>query len=267
MATPGAVFVADLSREADKQVADLQRQLKDAQQIQRFLAAFSGALSAGHPSEAVRVLASQKKHLELLAMIDPDIARRIQSLGSELRVQVEDSFQDLPRDFPLAIQKAGLTLDPGSRHPKYSLLDEFIEVRFDKTKLEATVLPRDGRKTVLGVDPDVVGAHIAAEVARLTARPFEPKAFLATLADAYQAVRKAVGTAGGENVPLKDLVAELAKDANFRADEFNVDLSKLLRDKESTGRVAMDNARDARNGILLWQLDQRGYYGYIRVEG
>jgi hypothetical protein len=267
MGTPGVAFVADLSKEADKRVADLQGQLKDAQQIQRFLAVFSGALDAGHPSEAVRVLASHKKQLELLARMDADTAGRIQSLGSELRAQVEDGFQDLPRDFPLAIQKAGLALDPSSRHPKYSLLDEFIEVRFDKAKLEATVLPRDGRKTVLGVDPDVVGAHIAAEVARLTARPFEPKAFLTTLVGAYQAVRTAVGTAGGENVPLKDLVAELAKDSNFRADEFNVDLSKLVRDKESTGRLALDNARDAKNGILLWQLDQRGYYGYIRLEG
>jgi len=72
-------------------------------------------------------------------------------------------------------------------------LTSSFEVRFDKAKLEATVLPRDGRKTVLGVDPDVVGAHIAAEVARLTARPFEPKAFLTTLVGAYQAVRKTVG--------------------------------------------------------------------------
>ena len=267
MATPGFAFVAHVSKEADKQVANLQRQLKNAQQIQRFLAVFAGALDADHPSEAVKVLTSHKKQLELLFTTDADTADRIQSLGSELRAQVEDSFQDLPRGFPLAIQKAGLELDPGSRHPKYSLLDEFIEVRFDKGKLEATVVPRDGRKTVIGVEPNVVGAHIAAEVARLTARPFEPKAFLARLARAYDTVRKSAGTAGGENVPLKDLVAELAKDPNFRADEFNIDLSKLVRDKESTGRVTLDNARDAKNGILLWQLDQRGYYGYILVEG
>jgi len=101
MATPGVAFVADLSNEADKQVADLQGQLKDAQQIQRFLADFSGALDAGRPSEAVRVLASHKKQLELLARMDADTASRIQSLGSELRAQVEDGFQDLPRDFPL----------------------------------------------------------------------------------------------------------------------------------------------------------------------
>lgn len=267
MATPDVAFVADLSKEADEQVADLQKQLKDAQQIQRFFAVFSGALNAGHPSDGLRVLASHKKQLELLARRDPETASRIQSLGSELRTQVEDGFQDLARDFPLAIQKAGLALDPSSRHPKYSLLDEFIEVRFDKAKLEATVLPRDGRKTVLGVDPDVVGAHVAAEVDRLTARPFEPKAFLNRLIGAYRAVRKAAGGGGGENVPLNDLVAELAKDKNFRADEFNIDLSKLVRDKESTGRIALDNARDAKNGILLWQLDQRGYYGYIRLEG
>jgi len=267
MATPGFAFVDHASKEADKQVADLHRQLKNAQQIQRFLAAFARALNAGRPSEAVRVLASSKKQLELLSRTDAETASRIKFLGSEIRARVEDGFQDLPRDFPLVIKKTGLELDPGSRHPKYSLLDEFIEVRFDKAKLEATVLPRDGRKTVLGVEPDIVGAHIAAEVARLTARSFEPKAFLATLVGAYHTVRKLAGTSDGENIPLKDLVAELAKDPDFRADEFNVDLSKLVRDKESMGRITLDNARDAKNGVLLWQLDQRGYYGYIRVEG
>jgi hypothetical protein len=267
MATPGAAFVAELSKQADKQLAELQKRLKETQQIHRFLGSLSGALDAGHPSEAVKILASHKNQLALLTRIDPDAASRIESLGSELRAQAEEIFQELPRGFSLAVQNEGLLLDPGSRHPRYSLLDEFIEVRFDKGKLEATVVPRDGRKTVLGVDPDVVAKHVSAEVARLTARPFEPKAFLAKLADAYQAVLKESALAGGENVPLKRLVAELAKDKNFRADEFNVDLSKFLRDKEAAGRVALDNARDARNGMLLWQLDQRGYYGYIRVEG
>ena len=63
------------------------------------------------------------------------------------------------------------------------------------------------------------------------------------------------------------MIAELAKNKDFRADEFNVDLSKLVRDKESAGKVSLDNARDPRNGVLLWELDQRGYYGYIQVEG
>ena len=267
MASPDAAFVADLSKAAERRVADLQRQLKDAQQIQRLFASLAGALDGGHPSEAIRVLTSSKNQLELLNRMDPDTASRIRSLGSDLRAQVEDTFQDLARDFPLAVQKAGLALDPSSRHPKYSLLDEFIEVRFDKGKLETSILPRDGRKTVLGVDPDVVSAHVSAEVDRLVGRPFEPKEFLAKLAGAYQKVLKAAEMPAGENVPIKDLIVELAKDKSFRADEFNIDLSKLLRDGESVGRVALDNARDAKNGILLWQLDQRGYYGYIRVKG
>ena len=268
MAHPGAIaFAAELATEADKQVAMLQGQLKDAQQLHRFLAAFVEALDAGHPSTALRVLAAHKKQLERLTNKDPDAASRIQSLGAELRSQVEASFQDLPRDFPLAIQKAGLALDLSSRHPKYTLLDEFIEVRFDKAKLETTVHPRDGRRTVIGIEPDVVVSHLVEEVARLTTRAFEPRAFLAMLATAYREVSKAAGARAGENVPLKDLVAALARDKNFRADEFNMDLSKLVRDKESAGKVALDNARDAKNGVLLWELDQRGYYGYIRVEG
>jgi hypothetical protein len=43
-------------------------------------------------------------------------------------------------------------------------------------------------------------------------------------------------------------------------------LSRLVRDEFSAGRIRLDNTRDAKNGLLLWQLEQRGYYGYMRME-
>jgi hypothetical protein len=267
MASPGATFVSELAKQTDNQVTDLQAKLKDQQQIQRFLVSLAERLRDERHSEALKVLATSKKQLELLGKKYPESATQIEALAAELRALAEATVDDLPRTFPAEIQTAGLTLDPSSRHPKYTLLDEFIEVRFNKAKLESTVLPRDGRKIVLGIEPKTVVARLASEVDRLTGRPFEPRTFLSMLSNAYRAVSAEVGAGSGENIPLKQLVAELAKDKDFRADEFNVDLSRFVRDKESSGKVSLDNARDAKNGVLLWELDERGYYGYIRMEG
>ena len=172
MASPGAAFVTALAKQTDDKVVDLQGQLRDQRMIQKFLAALSGALEAGRHSEALRVLAASKKQFEVLSKVDPESAVQLEALRAEISVVAADTVDDLPRTFPVAINEAGLALDPSSRHPKYTLLDEFIEVRFDKAKLETTVLPRDGRKTVLGIEPEVVVEHLVQEVNRLTGRPF-----------------------------------------------------------------------------------------------
>jgi len=145
-------------------------------------------------------------------------------------------------------------------------MDGLIEVKFNKPRLEAHVLPRDGRRATLGIDAQPLVTYLVAEVERLTGRSFDPRAFLQRLTAAYRAVLASSTKADGTSVPLKEVVAELAKAKGFKADEFNVDLSRLVRDEASAGRIRLENARDPKNGLLLWQLDQRGYYGYIRME-
>ena len=72
MATAGVAFVAELSKEADKQVAALQGQLRTRNKSRGSSLIFSGALEAGHPSEAGKGLAAHKKQLELLATKDAE---------------------------------------------------------------------------------------------------------------------------------------------------------------------------------------------------
>jgi len=246
-------------------VAELQVQLKDTQQLQRFVAEGAGRLAAGHESETLRLLTMGEKPIKLLAKYDSDAADEVKALTRELQDVVAQRFTELPSQLPAALERVGLKVDPGSRHPNYSILEGLIEIRFNKTKLEARVFPRDGRRTALPIDLDLLANHLRAEVDRLTSRPFDATSFLAYISSAYKSVKRNLRSST-DSVPLKELVVELSKSEMFQADEFNVDLSRLVRDGVSAGRIRLDNTRDPKNGLLLWQLEQRGYYGYMRME-
>jgi len=275
----GAGVLGTLNAQLEREIAELQAQLaelqaqtiarrvrlKDAQHLQLFLAGGAQCLAAGHTAETLRQLAAGDKQLKLLAKHNADAASDVETLRQELHAEVAQRFRELPVRLPAALELVGLKLDPGSRHPSYSILDGLLEIKFDKRKLEARVLPRDGRRTVLPIDLDPLAVHLRAEADRLTGRPFDAKAFLAEVSSAYKRVSRTLKSST-ESIPLKDLVAELATSKDFQADEFNVDLSRLVRDEFSAGRIRLDNTRDAKNGLLLWQLEQRGYYGYMRME-
>lgn len=256
---------ADLASRFERETTELQTRLKEVQQLQRFTASVAASEAAAHPSEALRLLSAGDKQLKLLAKYDPAAAADVDRRKAALRSEVEEQLAELPATLPAAVAAVGLELDPASRHPNYSFLEGLIELKFDKSKLEATLLPRDGRRLAFAIDPAPLAAHIKAEADRLTGRPFDAEEFLARISTAYQTVKRSA-LSGDGGISLKELVAELAKSKDFRADEFNVDLSRLLRDEASVGRIWLDNTRDPKNGLLLWKLDQRGYYGYMRME-
>jgi hypothetical protein len=249
--------------QADAEVERLKAALSQAQALSRFLRRLDEHLAAGHASEALRSLEANGKMLQSVERFDASAYRDIGSLASELRERVSTAYRDLVTAFPGAVAAAGIELDASSRHPRYTLFDGLIEVRFERARFETRVIPRDGRRAVMGIDLPVVVAHIVRERERLLDRPFDPVATLARLTDAYRTVVEKPG----DSAPIKQLISQLAQDKGFRADEFNVDLSRLVRDGHSRGRLRLENTRDAAKGVLLWQLDQRGYYGYLAVEG
>ena len=258
----------EIAERARRDVQRTQERLRSAQAIQRFCEALTSELMAGNHSEALRLLRAGKKPLALLRERSPDAAAAVEAIGRQLTALVQEAFGALPRSFPAAIQEAGLKLDPSSRHPRYTLCEGFLTVEFDKHRFETRVQPRDGRRTTLGTDLPVIMRHLRAEVERLFGRESDVEAVLTAIEESYAAAITAAKRHPGEAIPLKELVAELAKDRSFRSDEFNVDLSRLVRSElDGRSRIHLDHSRDSRNGILLWQLDQRGYYGYIRVGG
>jgi hypothetical protein len=257
-------------RDLERVQGDLERvqeRLRSAQAIQRFCTAVHNELEGGRASQALRLIRDGSKPLDLLRARSPESAAGIEALRETLLPTVEDAFAGLVRSFPRAARDAGLELDASSRHPGYTLCDGFLSVQFQKRRLETRITPRDGRPTTLGIDLPVVIDHLKSEVDRLCGRPFDAAKVLSAIETAYAAVVSSSKKRTGDPVRVKDLVAEMSKDKSFRADEFNIDLSRLVRSDEVGPRLQLDNSRDAKNGVLLWQLDRRGYYGYIRIGG
>ena len=259
--------VRGIAERASKDVERLRDRLKTAQQIDRFCGSLRDEMEANHPSQALRVIQANAKALQSLRERSDEAARSIDELAVGLEAQVKQSFGELMRSFPDAVQDAGLELDASSRHPSYSLCDGFIEVDFDKRRIETRIAPRDGRRTSLGIDLPVIVDYLTTEIARLFDRPFDGAATRAALEAAYRQALAAAKKPIGEAVPLRQVIDELSKDKSFRADEFNVDLSRLVRSEDAGRDLHLDHSRDSKNGVLLWQLDQRGYYGYIRMTG
>jgi hypothetical protein len=258
----------DLAERAKKDVERVQERLRSAQAIERFCSALHTELDAEHPSEALRLIRAGANATRLLRDRSPQCAAAVESIADQLAPQVEKAFNALLRSFPSAAQEVALKLDPSSRHPNYTLCDGFLTIKFEKRRLEARIQPRDGRRTTLGVDIPVVIDHLRAEVDRLFGREFDAKAVRGAIEKAYGSVVTAGKQQPGDAIPLKNLISEMAKDKRFRADEFNVDLSRVVRsDKAEWSQLQLDHSRDPKNGLLLWQLDQRGYYGYIRIGG
>lgn len=259
---------ADLATRAKRDLERVQEQVRSAQMIEKFCSALEAELRAGHSSEALRVIRGNSKAISALRERSTESAQTIAAIESQLKPEVEAAFAGLIRTFPAAAQEAGLEVDRSSRHPTYTMCDGFITVGFEKRRLETRIQPRDGRRTTLGVDPPVVIEHLRGEVDRLFKRPFAGVAVMGQIEMAYGTIIKEKGRKIGEAVPLKELLAQLSRDKAFRADEFNVDLSRLVRNEGGgADRIRLDHSRDSKNGLLLWQLEQRGYYGYIRIGG
>src|SRR5205814_1154830 len=90
---------------------------------------------------------------------------------------------------------------------------------------------------------------------------------LRSLHTAYAAVLRAEERPDGDELPLRRVTNRLAKNLNrFAADEFNVDLSRLVQrgDLVIEGkRLHLNHTRDQRQGMLLHGLESGGYVGFI----
>ena len=174
------------------------------------------------------------------------------------------------REFPKAVQQAGLDIDESSRHPTYTFKQGFIRVEVDDRALAATVRPRDGKPNRIGMDVDAVVDLVASEVSRLFARKFDASdqgSFLKRLHTAYQAVIKHEKRQYGDELPLRRVTNRLSKNQKtFSADEFNVNLAELLRagQPEFNGhRLHVSQTRNTPQGMLLHGFEQGGYVGFI----
>ena len=165
------------------------------------------------------------------------------------------------------MREAGLQIDSTSRHPTYTFNQGFLRAELDDRKFTARVVPRDGNELVVGLDLGLVVETLRSEQTRLFGRELDAHAFLRSLYTAYAAVLRAEGRSEGDEVPLRRVTNRLAKNLNrFAADEFNIDLSRLVQRGDllvEGKRLHLNHTRDRRQGMLLHGLESGGYVGFV----
>lgn len=262
------IGLARIESERARKAVDLARQqLEEAQRARCFWDDLLVALERGHPAHALLLLRREVELLRRLEHSDEPLAPRLRELRGDLDARARSSAADFGREFPAACREAGLQIDSTSRHPKYSFKEGFIQLEVDDRGLTAKVMPRDGDQIVLGLDTSLVVEKLRAEQVRLFERRTEVQTFLRSLYTAYTAILRAEEGKEGDDIPLRRVTNRMAKNLNrFAADEFNVDLSRLIQSGElifEGKRVHLNHTRDRRQGMLLHGLESGGYVGFI----
>lgn len=253
--------------EAEERVKALKARLKESLGIAELLTSVLESQRSDHPSQALRALRANARVVEAMRSREQSAGELMRDMESSLAEIVNENFRALLTAFPGAAKAAGLLIDPTSKHPKYSLEAQLLTVEFDKARLEGRVTTPGGRRVATSIDVDIVVKHLLGEKERLLNRPFSPDVYGAQLLEMFRGAAASADSSGPDGaVPILALLERSGTNKDFRTDEFLVDLSKFVRSETSGVRVRLDHTRDSSRGVQLWQLEDRGFYGYIRVE-
>jgi hypothetical protein len=253
------------------------RQLTAARRRRNFWERLLATLEADRPAAALLALRREaatsavgEAPMSAVGQESDTDAGLLETVQAGIERQARVRAATFQRDFPAAMRAAGLTVDIVSRHPSYTVLDGFLRVTVDDDALTARVAPRDGEEVVLGMDVAPLAEAVRREAARLLQRTFDPDVFLRRLRASYEAERQEEARAAGEALPLRRIVARLSKEVRpFAADEFNIDLARLIRSGQTLVdgyRLRVQQTRYAKQGMLLYGLEQGGYTGFISFE-
>jgi hypothetical protein len=277
LSPPGSAIEAlnaDLDRkliEARSALADAKRRLTEAEEAEAFWASVRRHLAAGHSATVLLKLRQSQAYLGRLKSSGDPAADWIPKLEAFCRSSAQEAAGTFGRAFPELLRQqdfyASFPIDPTSRHPKYTLANAFLKVDLDERSLTAEITPRDGAPILIGMDVDYVVGKLREEISRLFRRDFDAGSFLRSLFTAYQAVLRAEKRPDGDAVPLRRVSNRLAKNVNrFMADEFNVDLARVVKEGHvdvEGRRLHLDHTRNIRQGMLLHGLEEGGYVGFI----
>lgn len=176
-------------------------------------------------------------------------------------------FRRFPSLLEEAFANSGLSIDPTSRHPKYTLESGFFRLEIDEKKGIARLLDHEGRLAETPADVKAIVEIVRKERQRIFERNYNAKKFLQSLRTQYKAVIRKEKQPDGSSVPIRHITRRLGKNVKgFRTDEFLVDLSRLAQDGpfEIDGRrLDLQQTKDTNQGMLLHGAAGRGYVGFI----
>ena len=252
---------------ASRQVDLAHQQLEQVRKALCFWDDLLVPLRQGHSAQALFLLRREAEFIRDLETTHDAAVQQLREVQRQLQQHARSSVASGTREFPAAARDAGIKIDNTSRHPTYTFHQGFLRLEMDEGKLTARVVPRDGNEVVFGLDLDLVIKTIRSEQTRLFDRKIDAQNFLRSLHTAYAAVLRTEGRLDGDELPLRRVVNRLAKNLNrFAADEFNVDLSRLVQRGDlliDGKRVHLNHTRDPRLGMLLNGLESGGYVGFI----
>lgn len=238
------------------------KQLAQARRWRVFWQGLLAKLDAGQPANALLLLRREEEASRCRRG-----AAVLEALIATVEQQARAVAANFQHAFPAALLAAGLALDDSVRHPRYTVRNGFLHIGVDEERLTASVQPRDGAAIVLGMDVTPLLETIQRELGRLFDRPLDHDAFLRRLWLAYTALLEEDGRGAGEALPLRRLLSRLNQDGKpYPADEFNIDLARLVRSGHTSidgQRLQLHHTRHTKQGMLLAGLEQGGYVGFI----
>ncbi len=252
---------------AQHQEESARAQLGQAENIRHFWEDLSTHLSGQNPANVLLVLRRSADYLQKLRASQDPFLGTLEQIRAESETRAAEGVKNFGRIFPEAIRQAGIEPDKLSRHPRYTFRQGFIRLEIDDREFTARLVPRDGEEIVLGMDVHPLVERLVAEEARIFRRQFQHDQLLRSIYTAYMASLKAERRPDGEEIPLRRLTNRLAKNLNrFAADEFNVDLSQLVKSGKLVvdgRRMHLNHTRQTKQGMLLHGLEEGGYVGFI----
>lgn len=259
--------VRELHAQAKADAQHLKTEAEAAAQAERTWAELHVFLEKGWP---LHLLALLEKEAPRLKNMRADEHPAIPAIEDVYR-RAKEERDRIVRRFPSLVEEAfansGLSIDPTSRHPRYTLESGFFRLEIDDKKQTARLSDHEGRLAELPADVHAIVDTVRKERQRVFERKYNAKKFLQSLRTQYKAIIRKEKQPDGSSVPIRHITRRLGKNVKgFRTDEFLVDLSRLAQDGpfEIDGRrLDLQQTKDTSQGMLLHGAAGRGYVGFI----
>jgi hypothetical protein len=266
-----AVEIVDQIRELHAEAkADTQRLKAEAEvaaQAERAWAEFHAYLDKGWTLHLLALLEKEAPRLKKMRAENHPAIPAIEDAYRRAKEERDRIFRRFPSLLEEAFANNGLSIDPTSRHPKYTLESGFFRLEIDEKKQTARLSDHEGRLAEIPADVQAVVETVRRERQRLFDRKYNAKKFLQTVRSQYKAIIRKEKQPDGSSVPIRHITRRLGKNVKgFRTDEFLVDLSRLAQDGpfEIDGRrLDLQQTKDTNQGMLLHGAAGRGYVGFI----
>lgn len=259
--------IHELHAQAKADAQRLKAEADAAAQAEKTWAELYGFLDKGWTLHLLAMLEKEAPRLKKMRADNHPAIPAIEDVYRKAKEERDRIFRRFPSLLEEVFSNSGLSIDPTSRHPKYTLESGFLRLEIDERKSLARLSDHEGRLAEFPADMQAIVETVRKERQRIFDRKYNAKKFLQTLRSNYKAIIKKEKQPDGSSVPIRHITGRLGKNVKgFRTDEFLVDLSRLAQEGpfEIEGqRLDLQQTKDTKQGMLLHGSAGRGYVGFI----